>query len=299
LSQLIDVSEDHPERQSIRNRFSQLVADFVLCRSNLSVVAVIELDDRSHERADRQLADARKNKALADSGIRLVRIPAGTLPSAAKLRDMIDAERGTDDQAIEANAPRFVRAESGLELADDWGSVGAGTMVGPAESRDSELRAFKRSALKTALGAATLVGGWFLYSQLLPVLVHRSLQPLAVQHVMVTSPSIAVTSRASSNVPVASVPGELSVEDSAATKRAELQVATAARKQKELAWSVFYSTPESCEHPTDWTAQVECGNRYMRAKKEFDNHWIALHAAVPGSGGAVVLDNESIGAARK
>jgi hypothetical protein len=42
LSQLIDVPEDHPGRQSIRNRFSQLVADFVLCRSDLSVIAVIE-----------------------------------------------------------------------------------------------------------------------------------------------------------------------------------------------------------------------------------------------------------------
>ena len=95
LSQLVDVPENHPDRQSIRNRFSQLVADFVLCRSDLSIAAVIELDDRSHRRADRQDADTRKNKALADAGIRLVRIPAGRLPSEDSLRALIDANKGT------------------------------------------------------------------------------------------------------------------------------------------------------------------------------------------------------------
>ena len=50
LSQLIDMPRDHPDRRSIRNRFSQLVADFVLSRTDLTIAAVIELDDRSHER---------------------------------------------------------------------------------------------------------------------------------------------------------------------------------------------------------------------------------------------------------
>jgi Protein of unknown function (DUF2726) len=77
LSQLIDVPEDHPERTAIRNRFTQLVADFVLCRQDMSVVAVIELDDGSHRRRDRQYADARKAKTLVDAGVKLVRIPAG------------------------------------------------------------------------------------------------------------------------------------------------------------------------------------------------------------------------------
>ncbi len=87
LSQLIDVPETHPDRMSIRNRFSQLVADFVLCRSDLSIVAVIELDDRSHRRPDRQAADGRKNKVLADAGLRLIRIPEGTVPSADRLKE--------------------------------------------------------------------------------------------------------------------------------------------------------------------------------------------------------------------
>src|SRR5882762_3122585 len=93
LSQLIDVDRNHPESESIRARYKQLVADFVLCRADLSVVAVIELDDRSHERRDRQDADARKTKALVDAGLRLVRIPAGALPSEEELREIIDGDR--------------------------------------------------------------------------------------------------------------------------------------------------------------------------------------------------------------
>src|SRR6267378_593825 len=92
LSQLVDVDHNHPESASIRARYKQLVADFVLCRADLSVVAVIELDDRSHERRDRQDADARKTKALVDAGLRLVRIPAGALPSREKLREIIDVD---------------------------------------------------------------------------------------------------------------------------------------------------------------------------------------------------------------
>jgi hypothetical protein len=91
LSQLIEVDRNHPESESIRARYKQLVADFVLCRADLSVVAVIELDDRSHENPRNQYADARKSKVLKDARIRLVRIPAGALPSEDRISALIDA----------------------------------------------------------------------------------------------------------------------------------------------------------------------------------------------------------------
>jgi len=37
----------------------------------------------------------------------------------------------------------------------------------------------------------------------------------------------------------------------------------------------------------------------MRAKKDFEKQWVALHPVASGIEGAVVLDNASIGAARK
>src|SRR6202040_1122724 len=89
LSQLAEVRADAPNRQALQNRFFRLVADFVLCRHDFSVVAVIELDDSYHAARDRKDADQRKAKAVESAGLRLVRIPAGPIPSEAALRELI------------------------------------------------------------------------------------------------------------------------------------------------------------------------------------------------------------------
>jgi very-short-patch-repair endonuclease len=89
LSQIIDVSSGTSNRQAIRAKFKQLVADFVLCRSDFSIVAVIELDDPSHAQPHRQDADARKTKAVESAGLTFVRIPAGPIPSETDLRRVI------------------------------------------------------------------------------------------------------------------------------------------------------------------------------------------------------------------
>jgi len=287
LSQMIDVPESYPGRLSIRNRFSQLVADFVLCRSDLSIVAVIELDDRSHERADRKDADARKNKALADAGIRLVRVPAGTLPSEDALRELVD-ETGS-----------VPREETLLRLAEDTYSVD----LPPTARRDeakAELRALQGVALKAILGGVVIVGGWFLYSRFLPFAVQRALQPLAVRHVIAPAaqPSLAaaVIPATASPVPVVGAP---SAQTLAEEKRAGLRAAAALQKRKDQAWAAFYSASASCEHPVDWKSQVECGNQYMRAKKRFDAQWANEYASDPAPGAAVVLDNGSMAGAHK
>ena len=62
------------------NRINRMSADFVVCSKDGAVVAVIELDDASHDRADRKMADAKKDKALASAGIRIVRWQARSLP---------------------------------------------------------------------------------------------------------------------------------------------------------------------------------------------------------------------------
>jgi hypothetical protein len=144
LSQLIDVDRDHPDSESIRARYKQLVADFVLCRSDLSVVAVIELDDRSHEAPKRRDADARKNKVLANAGIRLVRIPAGRLPSARELHALIDADPKRENSLQEPIE---------LTLAED---IYPGE--GPYDSEDESSavsQELKRVALKALFVAVT------------------------------------------------------------------------------------------------------------------------------------------------
>jgi hypothetical protein len=296
LSQLIDVPEAHPERMSIRNRFSQLVADFVLCRWDLSVVAVIELDDRSHERRDRQDADARKTKALVDAGLRLVRISAGDLPSKDKLREIIDGDRASPGEHSQIpKIHHLVPAEPELRLAPDWGS--ASTFAPRADHEGAASRAVKVAVAKMVLGGVVLVFGWVVYTQLVPVVVQRAFRPLTVRHV---PPSSTVPRSSPALAPVrttdVSVVAGTSQQELAEKRRAELQAAADLQRQKDHAWLAYYSAPASCEHPVDWKAQVECGNQYMRAKKEFEKQWGAGHPSDQSSGGAVVLDNGAIGA---
>ena len=285
LSQLIDVPTNHPDRHSVRNRFSQLVADFVLCRKDLSVVAVIELDDPSHLRPDRQYADARKNKALADAGIKLVRIPAGRPPLDDALRAIIDGE---DTLRI------IPHSEVVLTLAED---VYPEEIAYNSEDESTAVsKELKRAGLKALLVVSLVLGGWLFFHFLLPMAMQQAFKPLASAPVRRTSssrqPSYSVISP---QIPTAPVVSQPSAEELAMQKQQAFQVANALQKKRDLAWAAFYSAPASCEHPADWSAQVECGNLYMRAKKRFEEQW----SASQGSGVGVVISNGSTGGPRR
>ena len=67
------------ERQRALNRLLQKHLDFVLCHAHdLSIAALVELDDGSHKRADRQARDAFLERACAAAGVRLLRFPVRT-----------------------------------------------------------------------------------------------------------------------------------------------------------------------------------------------------------------------------
>jgi hypothetical protein len=55
------------------NRINRLSYDFVICDKTAAVIAAIELDDKSHESERRRDTDAKKSKATADAGLKLVR----------------------------------------------------------------------------------------------------------------------------------------------------------------------------------------------------------------------------------
>jgi predicted secreted protein len=268
LSQLINIDRNHPQSESIRARYKQLVADFVLCRSDLSVVTVIELDDRTHQWPKRKAADARKNKALADARIRLVRIPAGRLPSPDTLRALVDAgavEEGTHEETV-------------LSLVQTVDTYDEASMHAWRDDSSEESPEVKRVVLRAAAVASLVVGGWFIFSQFLPAVVKQALQPLAVPRVRAASAPPNSIPVAPPRIPTAPVISGPSAEELAWQKRVQLQAANALQKKKDQAWAAFYSAPASCEHPPTWKDQVECGNLYMRAKERFDERWEAAQA---------------------
>lgn len=58
-------------------RIAQKHLDFVVCQpGSIRIIAVIELDDRSHRRADRRRRDAFLNRVFRNAGIPLLRYQA-------------------------------------------------------------------------------------------------------------------------------------------------------------------------------------------------------------------------------
>lgn len=79
-------------RQSALNRINSKHVDFVLCDpQTLAIRLVVELDDRTHERADRKARDEFVNAALAAAGVPIARIPARSAYSVAELSQQIEA----------------------------------------------------------------------------------------------------------------------------------------------------------------------------------------------------------------
>jgi very-short-patch-repair endonuclease len=258
LSQLIDVSPGTPNRQAIRGKFKQLVADFVLCRSDFSIVAVIELDDPSHAQPHRQDADARKTKAVESAGLAFVRIPAGPIPSEIDLRRIIQPGVTATQEVAAAAATR-------LRVADP------------------EKEAMRRSVIGLAVVIAVIVAGWVIYSQLLTIstpsgVASKSLAAMARQGTPMPEFRPAADPLAPVAIHPTSAEQDTEKQERARAAIAAQQMVTEAEKRKDKAWAAYYVAPASCEHPPSWKDQVDCGNQYIRAKREFEQQW-QVHVA--------------------
>jgi very-short-patch-repair endonuclease len=85
LSRLLGVKKGN-NYQAWFNRINRMSADFVVCNKDSSIVAVIELDDATHQKEDRQAADAKKDKALASANVRVIRWQAKAIPDVANIK---------------------------------------------------------------------------------------------------------------------------------------------------------------------------------------------------------------------
>jgi very-short-patch-repair endonuclease len=85
LSRLLGVKKGN-NFNAWNNRINRMSADFVVCNKDSSVVAVIELDDATHLKEERQTADAKKDKALESAGVRIMRWQAKALPDIAAIQ---------------------------------------------------------------------------------------------------------------------------------------------------------------------------------------------------------------------
>lgn len=86
MSALLDAaSSDKKEAHSDRMSIAQQRVDYVVCTRRCEVVAVVELDDKTHSHAKDELRDAR----LEQAGIRTIRFQARNKPKVEAIRNLI------------------------------------------------------------------------------------------------------------------------------------------------------------------------------------------------------------------
>ena len=85
LSQVLGVKKGF-NFQEWNNRINRMSLDFLVCLKDSTIVAAVELDDRTHEKVSRIEADAKKEKALSAAGVALVRWQVSALPDENAIR---------------------------------------------------------------------------------------------------------------------------------------------------------------------------------------------------------------------
>ena len=91
IADLLRVQEGVKNRRSWVNKILAKHIDFVLCESStLKPVLCIELDDRSHQRKDRQERDEFVDEAFDSAGLPLLRVPVRSSYQSAEIRALID-----------------------------------------------------------------------------------------------------------------------------------------------------------------------------------------------------------------
>ncbi|MCL2591621.1 MAG: DUF2726 domain-containing protein [Betaproteobacteria bacterium] len=86
MSSFLDVTVSGKMKLSALNRIRMKSCDFLVCRSDFSVVGAVELQDGSHNRRDRQKSDAFKRSALTAANLPLVVYHVSDLPTPEQIR---------------------------------------------------------------------------------------------------------------------------------------------------------------------------------------------------------------------
>jgi hypothetical protein len=112
MSALLESSNKDPKQvRADRLRIAQQRTDFVICNATCGIVAVVELDDKTHSKAKDDVRDSRLDQA----GIRTVRFQSRNKPSIEEIRSSLFPEsKGHVSGAIAAGVVKTVAPISNL-----------------------------------------------------------------------------------------------------------------------------------------------------------------------------------------
>lgn len=105
LADILEVTSglSNSERTAAFNRISKKHIDFVLCNpADLSIAGLIELDDKSHQRADRRSRDDFLHAACDAAGVRLIRVPVKAAYTVDDVRQILRGIEGSEASGAES-----------------------------------------------------------------------------------------------------------------------------------------------------------------------------------------------------
>jgi hypothetical protein len=88
---VVDQSASVADAQPSTNRHRQLVVDFVVCRPDFTVLAVVEVDEGGKPRDAQREKHRRKDQFLQAAGIKVVRVAAADIPNEPALKALVAA----------------------------------------------------------------------------------------------------------------------------------------------------------------------------------------------------------------
>lgn len=96
------------KRQTAQNKVNQKHVDFVICKAgDLAVVGVVELDDKSHEKADRAARDEFVDQVLAGAKIPFVHFPVKNGYAITEMKSkLVEAFKITVEPALSAEVKK-------------------------------------------------------------------------------------------------------------------------------------------------------------------------------------------------
>jgi hypothetical protein len=80
-----NVKGNNKKYYSVRGTFAQKIADYVVCDQSMSIIAIVELDDKTHSNDK----DGKRDLMLEQAGYKVIRWNSKKKPSAVEIRDKI------------------------------------------------------------------------------------------------------------------------------------------------------------------------------------------------------------------
>lgn len=268
LSRFLKVDETQIKRQDYRrwfNPIAQQSVDYLICTREFSVIAAVELDDKSHENSEAIGRDTKKTKNLEAAKVPLIRWHAEAMPELDTIRkDILNYIKDVENHQLNPSEwfgqdekDQFLNhSKKQTNSFTSLAVIGVLLIAILVVGNNLETTIFKVPALLVTQPQSTINSQSQLQTQ-----PNRALQELMAKQ----QQEIIAREEANKQKQFAQKQILQQQEENKVAKVNEVN-------QKEDAWNRFYKTPVDCTLETNI---VKCGNDYIRLRRKFEQDWEA------------------------